>query len=252
MVFRRSLGFAVLMFSCLAGAAEHSSGALPTGSSRGSSNMGVKSEVPSKADPSWAAALDAALPDDSSLFSDPPGGIKKVCSNYDSLQANEKRQVLNTFLLGVAYAESGFKTTDSMKEKFTDSSGENVDSRGLMAISKESANGHNKACRDQKRSFCGCEGATDEKLLDPVFNLQCGATILESQSRAYKNFLRDPNSIKDKQTRKRFSDNPEGQGLFVQYYWAVLNPKVDADGYGRFKKYMEEQHTLPDSCQMSL
>lgn len=95
-----------------------------------------------------------------------PADVKEFCSAYPTLGPSKRAQFWAMLLSAMARYESGFKPNTSYTEDFPDSSGVPVVSRGLLQISKESANGY------------GC-GITDAKQLHDVeTNLRCGVRIL--------------------------------------------------------------------------
>jgi hypothetical protein len=98
-----------------------------------------------------------------------PKDIALFCPNYESLDPARRKQFWAALLSAMARPESNFKPeTKYVEPEITDATGANVTSRGLLQISRESAN--------QKAYSCGIKQAED--LHDPSVNLACGAKIM--------------------------------------------------------------------------
>lgn len=120
-------------------------------------------------DGSWTAAAEAAVAS-SNLPGAVPKDIDKFCPGYKVQDVSNRKFFWVGLLSIVARPESNFKPETKYTEKFKDSNGKNVISRGLLQISIESAN--------QKRYSCGIKRAED--LHDPAINLTCGIKILDA------------------------------------------------------------------------
>ena len=95
-----------------------------------------------------------------------PADAKQFCPNYKSLNEQQRKEYWAFMLSSMVRFESNFKTETSFQEKFNDSSGKPVISRGLLQISIESGNAY------------GCNFKTTKDLHDPYQNLSCGIRIL--------------------------------------------------------------------------
>lgn len=115
----------------------------------------------------WTAHVDRQLdllgqdlldvrPKDDSLF----------CPKYNTFSYARRKQYWAFLLSSMVHFESQFKTSAKLTEKFTDSSGKKVVSRGLLQISLESGNAY------------GCGLKSSQDLHDPLKNLSCGIRIL--------------------------------------------------------------------------
>lgn len=102
------------------------------------------------------AALLTAVPED----------VGAYCPRYEALGAAERRAFWVHVISVLARFESNYKPAVQYKESFTDSKAQPVISRGLLQISKESANGY------------GCKIGDAQELHDPTINLRCGVRIL--------------------------------------------------------------------------
>jgi len=144
--------------------------------------------------------------------------LKRHCSNFDNLDTKEKIKVWVALFDSMSMAESAHKTDTMYPESF------GPISTGLLQISEKSARGHGGNCR----------GATTEgpenALTDPIFNLKCGVSIMESQMRT-------------------------GKSIFgsKSYYWSVLNTRLG--GYpkvmGRLNAIKDDTSRWPEaSCNL--
>lgn len=93
---------------------------------------------------------------------------KEYCPKFDSLNIDQKKQVWIMLISAMAKRESNFNPKTNYTEDFNDSSGNAVISRGLLQISKESAN----------QSAYGCKINNASELNHPKINLTCGVKIL--------------------------------------------------------------------------
>ncbi len=100
------------------------------------------------------------------LLNQTPVDITEYCPRYDSLNPESRRAFWVYLLSRLARFESNQDPSVSYTESFNDAQGSPVVSRGLLQLSKESANGY------------GC-GIDDEmELHDPAVNIQCAVRIL--------------------------------------------------------------------------
>lgn len=91
------------------------------------------------------------------------------CPKFNSLDTDKKTQFFVTLISTMVKRESNFKPETSYKEGFNDSKGNPVISRGLLQISKESAN--------QKAYDCKIQ--SEQELHDVATNLNCGVKIIK-------------------------------------------------------------------------
>lgn len=118
-------------------------------------------------DGSWTRAAETAVAN-SPLSRLNPADITKFCPSYPQLAKPERRKFWVGLLSAMSKPESNFKPEATYRERFRDSKGRYVVSRGLLQISIESAN--------QKRYDCDIRHPA--LLHDPVINLACGVRIL--------------------------------------------------------------------------
>lgn len=121
----------------------------------------------SNRDGSWTKTTESAVAQ-SGLVYQVPRDIQYFCPTYPALGKTERQKFWVGLLSAMAKPESNFKPHRFYREKFRDSKGLQVVSRGLLQISIESAN--------QKRY--GCDIPYAAKLHDPAVNLRCGVKIL--------------------------------------------------------------------------
>lgn len=121
----------------------------------------------SNRDGSWTRTTESAVAQ-SGLVKLVPKDVQYFCPAYPELGKTERQKFWVGLLSAMAKPESNFKPHRFYREKFRDSKGLNVVSRGLLQISIESAN--------QKRY--GCDIPYAAKLHDPAVNLRCGVKIL--------------------------------------------------------------------------
>ncbi len=102
------------------------------------------------------------------LLSSTPRDVVKYCPRYPDLSRTQRGDFWVHLISKLAYFESSYNPETSYVELFYDNNGNSIVSRGLLQISKESANGSNYRC-----------GINNEKELhDPKTNLECGVRIL--------------------------------------------------------------------------
>jgi hypothetical protein len=109
----------------------------------------------------YTLILDKALDD---LGADLLAYVPKDMHSWCPTRRDSKAFYIMLFS-ALARFESNFKPNASYTESFKDSKGNYVVSRGLLQISKESANGYGCAIKDEK------------ELHDPETNLRCGVRI---------------------------------------------------------------------------
>ena len=116
----------------------------------------------------WSAATFLAIDaHGGALLTKKPGDWAKWCAkDWSQLSREDKAEFYVGLISSLARFESSFNPKATYKENFRDGHGDFVISRGLLQISKESANLYG----------CGIEKA--EELHDPSTNLTCGVRIL--------------------------------------------------------------------------
>lgn len=120
-------------------------------------------------DGSWTQAAEAAVKA-STLATLTPKDIKTFCPAYDGLGADQRTRFWAGLLSAMAKPESNFKpATKYVEPDIFDANKQHVVSRGLLQISKESAN--------QQAYQCGIRNAEDLHKVD--VNLNCAARILQ-------------------------------------------------------------------------
>jgi soluble lytic murein transglycosylase-like protein len=102
----------------------------------------------------------------SGLLTKTPQDVQGYCPSYDDLNQAQRRTFWVYLLSRLARFESNHDLSVSYTESFNDAQGNRVISRGLLQVSKESANGYG----------CGIGDATE--LHDPETNIRCGVRIL--------------------------------------------------------------------------
>lgn len=122
-----------------------------------------------KADgPAWTLAVTSAISaNGDKLISTTPSDMASYCPKYGQMDAEAKRRFWAMLFSTLARVESNYDPAVSFKESFKDSAGNFVVSRGLLQISKESANGY------------GCGIGDEEELHDPAINLACAVKIAQ-------------------------------------------------------------------------
>jgi hypothetical protein len=141
------------------------------------------------------AAKDAISLYGQSLLTSKPADIDSWCLDFSKV---DKVGFYSAMLSHMSKYESNFKTELQYKEKFTDDSGKNVISRGLLQVSFESCL---KGYKVQLK--------TGEELHDPVKNLECSVKIL--------NRLVPENNL--------VSAKVDGKYKGAARYWAVMRPE---------------------------
>lgn len=115
----------------------------------------------------WTDMAHVALVDlGSGLLSTTPRDIADYCPSYERLNDEQRRAFWVYLLSRLARFESSHDPAVRFTESFNDSQGNPVISRGLLQISKESANGY------------GCRIADAAELHNPEVNIRCGVRIL--------------------------------------------------------------------------
>lgn len=110
---------------------------------------------------------EAIVADGNRLVSTVPGDMRDFCPKYAAMGEAQRRDVWARLFSLLAYYESSYKPGTWLRENFKDSNGNWVISRGLLQISKESANGRRYRCRI----------VAESSLHDPRINMSCGAKI---------------------------------------------------------------------------
>jgi hypothetical protein len=100
------------------------------------------------------------------LLTAQPADTNTFCPQFKKMTAGEKKHFWTYFLSAMTKFESNFNPKSSYKENFTDSTGSNVVSRGLMQLSYESAKAY------------GCPLKNAKDLHDPAVNLECSLKVL--------------------------------------------------------------------------
>jgi len=146
------------------------------------------------ADGTWTEITEKAV-NGSSLAARLPSDVKKFCPNYDKIGLSDRTRFWVGLLSAMARPESDFRPEKTLEEKFKDSSGKRVISRGILQLSIESAN------------LYGCEIKKAEELHDPPVNLNCAVKIMDR-------WVKDDGAI----ATYRLDREPRGGGR----YWSVL------------------------------
>lgn len=90
------------------------------------------------------------------------------CPKFSSLAQPQKKTVWVQMISSMAKYESGFNPLSSYVENFKGRAGHFIVSRGLLQISKDSANDY------------GCEIKSETDLENPETNLRCGVRIMNA------------------------------------------------------------------------
>ena len=144
----------------------------------------------------WTLATLEAIEDHgASLLTEIPDDVKTFCPNYSALELPQREAFWVFLISAMAAKESSFDPKQDFVEDFKDSNGNKVVSRGLLQISKESANEY------------GCDISNAQDLYDPKINLSCGVRILNR-------WISKDGVIAQK------NDDQQWRGL--ARYWAVL------------------------------
>lgn len=102
----------------------------------------------------------------SELLAAPLSDSADYCPNYNNLVKVERAKVWLALISGIVLFESSFRPAAFFMEEFKTNSNQRVISRGLMQISRESAN------------LYGCGIGKETELEDPETNIRCGIRIL--------------------------------------------------------------------------
>ena len=100
------------------------------------------------------------------LMSVVPDDIENFCPRYLDLTRGEKGDFWVHLISKLAYYESNYNTNERYAENFLDRNGVPIISRGLLQLSKESANGY------------GCKIQNPLELYNPQTNISCAVRIL--------------------------------------------------------------------------
>lgn len=148
-----------------------------------------------------------------------PADVQEFCSNYSSLSENDRTGFWLVLVSAMSEKESGHDPSVSFKESFKNSQGEYVVSRGLLQLSRESANGYK--CK-----------VDDVSLHDAVVNLSCGVRIL---ARWVKKDLRiHSESISGKIIHRGGAR-----------YWSVLRPSSSS------LSFIKDATSSSEKCQLA-
>jgi hypothetical protein len=128
------------------------------------------------------------------------------CPAYKKLLTPEREKVWLQLISSMAKFESGFDPISAFTENFRGSDSKLIVSRGLLQISKGSAN------------LYGCQIETEKQLEDPETNLRCGVRIISSLVTKY-------HSIHGFQTTSETS-NSSNPWMGLARYWSVLRRKA--------------------------
>lgn len=165
----RRIAIAILLLSGVAAC----NLATPGGKAAGS--VDVPSEVPTvtvawsrvAGASEWTTILYERIGAATALLRASPQDAARYCPGFAALD-HSGRQAFYTGLVSImAKYESGFDPEVRFQERFADSSGGLVVSRGLLQLSIESAD-----------AYTGCDPGSAEALHDPGVNLACAAAIL--------------------------------------------------------------------------
>jgi hypothetical protein len=150
-----------------------------------------------------------------------PRGLRELCPGFEQLVFEDKTRVYLSIFDALAFAESGYNDGLTYRERFKNSDGSAVVSTGLLQISERSARGHRGAC----------DGATTQKLKDPVFNVRCGFRIAKNQIKRRQALWFHDNSV---------------------YYWSVWSKGRNRSGFlrfaGRLSELVEKRSVWPTQC----
>jgi hypothetical protein len=127
---------------------------------------------------------------------------RDYCPAYHRLGATDRMKVWLQLISSMAKFESDFDTDQKYKESFKDNDATNVVSRGLLQISKTSAN------------LYGCNVVQARELETAEANLRCGVRIINSLVTKYKAI----HGVQDVANAKELSNPYRGAAR----YWSVL------------------------------
>jgi hypothetical protein len=119
----------------------------------------------------WDVMLRQAIADlGADLINTVPSNIASYCPNYAEMSPAERSRVWENIFIALTKFESNYDPAVSLDESTIDprmleSNGEPIVSRGLLQISKGSANGY------------ACRIGDAQELHDPEANLRCGVRI---------------------------------------------------------------------------
>ena len=115
----------------------------------------------------WQAFVEEAIDlHGDSLRTSTPSDIANWCPAFAGQTPEERKAFWSYLMSSLMKFESNYDTTVSFQESFNDRFGNPVISRGLLQLSKESANGY------------GCGIGDPKELHDPKTNLQCSVRIM--------------------------------------------------------------------------
>jgi hypothetical protein len=113
-----------------------------------------------------AYTISALKSDGQDLVANEPADVSSFCPAYSMLDENGRTAFWVALISAVADRESSFNAEAHYLEKFSDSTGQRVISRGLLQLSLESVRAY------------GCDIHEAGELLEPQKNLLCGVRVL--------------------------------------------------------------------------
>ena len=126
----------------------------------------------------WTMIVARALAGDGQpLLNERPREVEEYCKNFDRLSKKGRAAFWVALFSAIAYRESSWDPTTSYREKFPDSRGNRVVSRGLLQLSLESGRGYK------------CDFTTAEDVHDPKKNLECGVRIMTKWITTHKTMI---------------------------------------------------------------
>lgn len=131
---------------------------------------------------------------------------QEFCPAYSHLGEADRQKVWVQLISSMAKFESGFNPLAAYVESFFGRDHKHVVSRGLLQISRSSAN------------LYGCNIVRDSQLSDPETNLRCGVRILNTLVSKYKAV----HGLQDVQAGSDLSNPWRGAAR----YWSVLRGKA--------------------------
>ncbi|NCN27371.1 lytic transglycosylase domain-containing protein [bacterium] len=102
-----------------------------------------------------------------SLMTVKPVDVEAFCPGFSKLDDSGRKNFYTYLLSAMSKFESNYNPSVKYQEAFNDRFGNPVISRGLLQLSKESANGY------------GCNIGNEQELHDPYVNLSCAIRILD-------------------------------------------------------------------------
>ena len=126
----------------------------------------------------WTMIVARALAKDGQpLLNERPREVEQYCKNFDKLSKKGRAAFWVAMFSAIAYRESNWNPAVSYQEKFPDSDGNRVISRGLLQLSLESGRGYK------------CDFNTPEDVHDSKKNLECGVRIMNKWVTTHKTMV---------------------------------------------------------------